>query len=85
MGKLLTLSPEDLLVLLLALLIVFGPTAARLLAVLITFRGAGRLRHAASTLDRLIQQAEQRRGRRCTIRQGWRRLHRRKRRGPPMG
>jgi hypothetical protein len=85
MGKLLTLSPEDLLVLLLALLIVFGPAAGRLLAALITFRAAGRLRHAANTLDRLIQQAEQRSGRRCVIRQSWRHLRRGKRRGPPKG
>ena len=64
MGKLLTLSPEDLLVLLLALLIVFGPAAIRLLAALMTFRASGRLRSAARILDRLIREAEQRRARR---------------------
>ena len=66
MGKLLTLSAQDLLVLLLAVLIVFGPAAIRLLATLIAFRTSGRLGRAACILERLIREAEQRRARRQT-------------------
>jgi hypothetical protein len=79
MGKLPTFPLEDLWVLLLALLIVFGPAAMRLLAALIAFRAARRLRHASNALDRLIQQTEQRLWQRRTIRQNWRRLRRGKR------
>jgi hypothetical protein len=78
MGKFLTRSPEDLLVLLLALVIVFGPPAVRLLAALITFRTSGRLRRAADTLDRLIRETEQRRARCDAIIQSQRRMCREK-------
>ena len=61
MGILLTPSSQDFLVLMLAVLIVFGPEALRVVAALIAFHTSGRVRSAARILERLIKEAEQRR------------------------
>ena len=83
MGKLLTLSPEDFLILLLSLLIVFGPAALRLLAALVAFRTSERLRSAARILDRLIREAEQRRAPHIWRRRGMRSWTRKGKNGSP--
>ena len=81
-----TLSPEDLLTLFLALLIIFGPAAMHLLATLMAFRTSGRLRSAACILDRMIREAEERRARyqiELRMRRGMRRRRQRDKDSPP--
>ena len=61
MGKMLAIPQEDLLVMSLALLIVFGPAILRLLAATLAYRTSGRLYEASRNLAQLINEAEARR------------------------